>query len=112
VPYNTLLDQHVLVSYAYIAATLIEEIIVYQVSQAALYQRSPLIFGEWWFALAFALSYLGYNIQWVLVSLAVRHRNVRYRDPAALLEEEEDEDEKEDIGGESSSHDNVRLVTM
>jgi len=93
VPYNTLLDQNVLVAYAYIAATLVEELIIYQISQNYNYDPTTLHHGEWWFALAFALTYILYNVQWVTTSLYIRHRNVHYRDPAALLLEGDEDEE-------------------
>jgi len=113
VPYNTLLDQHMLVSYAYIATTAIEEIIIYHVCNSGLNETADIIHGEWWFALTFALSYLTYNIQWVAVSLSVRHSNIRYRDPALLLEEEDEEEdilEGVDPSSETKDSSNLRLM--
>lgn len=83
VPYNTQLDQNLLVSYSYIAATVVENIIMYQIYAAG--SDANIAFIEAILGLVFGATYILYNLWWFSSCLVKRHYNKRYRDPTLEL---------------------------
>jgi hypothetical protein len=98
VPYNTLLDQNLLVSYSYIAATVIENIAAYQIFRAGEVDVDAIALGEAYIGLIFGASYILYNILWVCASLWKRKNNTRYQDPSVEISDAEREELEEQRG--------------
>jgi len=92
VPYNTMLDQNLLVGYSYIAVLVVECLIVFHLVDSGAVDPDVMFTAECWLALAFAMTYIIYNAVWLIVSEIKRRRNKSYRDPDAvrIIGEEDD----------------------
>jgi len=92
VPYNTLLDQNLLVSYSFVAATALENVIIFQLVDTNAVDVPTIFNAEAYIGLIFGCTFIIYTILWVVISLWKRKKNTRYHDPEMELTEEEKED--------------------